>query len=153
MEAYKKNILSWAAIGIAILSLIVSLITLNETKPKIELAEQVQSEISNLRSKLELMQQQTEFEQARQRLEDLGKKLAENSNYEEALREIENIRQDLRNNFQNAQKEARQFWQEADQQLGIIEEQLKEKSNKALDTLNKLIESLKNFKLINQNSL
>lgn len=135
------------------MSLIVSLITLNETKPKIELAEQVQSEISNLRSKLELMQQQTEFEQARQRLEDLGKKLAENSNYEEALREIENIRQDLRNNFQNAQKEARQFWQEADQQLGIIEEQLKEKSNKALDTLNKLIESLKNFKLINQNSL
>lgn len=139
-ETGKTNILSWAAIGISVLSLIVALIALN---PPIGIRPA--DTVENVQTQVRSLQQEIELNRARQRLEDIRQRITTGGSEanEQAQQEIAEIRGDLRKNFENAKDSTKQSWQTLDQQLEEVETNLKQGGINILDAVDKAINTLK----------
>lgn len=133
------NTLSWLAIVISILALILALVSLN--KPA---REKLAETSSDLQLQVKSLQQQVEINQSRQRLEDIRQRLASgNADLTEAQKDIAQIRSDLKDRFQDAGEVSKQFWQQLDEKLNQVEINLREGGVNVLETIDKALDALK----------
>lgn len=133
------NALSWLAIVISILALILALVGLNQPA-----REKLAETSSDLELQIESLQQQVEINQSRQRLEDIRQRLASgNADLTEAQKDIAKIRSDLKGRFQNAEEVSKQFWQQLDERLNQVEINLREGGVNVLETIDKALDVLK----------
>ncbi len=77
--------------------------------------------------------------EARAELLALEAELEVEANYQAAVAQVEQVRLDLRNTYQNAEGEVRAQWQEVDQELSDLESSLRTESADALEVLGGLI--------------
>ncbi|MBI2086069.1 hypothetical protein HYT74_01885 [Candidatus Daviesbacteria bacterium] len=135
------NTLAWVAIGISILALIISLMALNQparVRPASETASQ------DLQTQIKSLQQQFDINQARQKLEDVRQRVATGgADMTQIQKDIAQIRNDLRERFQNAAEITKQSWQQLDDELNQVEISLKEGGANILDAIDKAINTLK----------
>ncbi len=135
-----NNTLSWVAIGISSLALVVSLVASNQ--PKLNPAEITR----DLQTQIKSLQQQAEISNASQRLEDLKQKAAAGGTdfVTQAQVEVAQIREDLRKNFETAGENTKKSWQDLDNQLAILQENLKTGGVNVIDAIDKILQNLKN---------
>jgi hypothetical protein len=138
-SARPANGIAWVALGIAVMSLLLSIAAMSRASRTPTVADnsiQTQNQLQELR-------QTVDIQKAEQRLEALKTKItAGGYESEEVQKEIGSIRDDLKRGYEHAKDPAKSSWQELDNQLDDLGKGLQDGGADILERLDKALNTL-----------
>lgn len=139
-ETVRSNsMMVWSTFIIAIVALIVSLLAFNRTA-RID----KQSNLVNLQKEVQTIREEQVIEQAQDRLTEIREQINNTGNFDDAQKGVAQVRRDVRQSFTNATEATKETWNDLDKELEQIEQQLRDGSADALNSLDNFITKLKN---------
>ena len=129
--------LSWVALGVALLALLVGWTALRRTGGS--LADVWRRADSKVESRLDDAERQADLLGAKTRLLGRRAEVAGNRNLEQVRREVAEVRESLRRAYRDASAEAKTEWRRLDRDLAGLEDDLREGGAEAVSALNRAI--------------
>ncbi|MGH9857381.1 MAG: hypothetical protein ACRD4B_05995 [Acidobacteriota bacterium] len=140
----KGDIVGWLALVVAIIALLIGVVAFNRSGRDIEaiLEEQAEEAIQDTEEVVDTTIQEAEeaatIAEAQARLTALRADIAAETAYAESAEEVRKVRADLAQAYANASVEVQQGWQEVDDELELLEQQLRDESADAAETLERV---------------
>lgn len=137
MADNQQNSISWIALGLAGIALIFSVIAFNRSGTNLSTVVTEQTEDAVTAAQIVAARAE-----ARADLIALRTRVAAGEAGEEIAQEVAETRTELAQAYENASEAAQMQWQEIDAQFEALEQQTRESSASALDTIEGLISDL-----------